>query len=150
MSYNNGKNNPRYSHGLSNTPTYKTWADMMQRCNNPKARAYKYYGARGIKISKRWQTFSNFYKDMGEREEGLTLERVDNNKGYNSKNCKWATMKEQSKNKRAGGHKILTPLIVKKIRAQSSIKTQQQLADEYKISQSTISEIQRSITWKSL
>lgn len=150
MSYNNGKNNPRYTHGLSNTPTYKTWADMMQRCNNPKVRAYKYYGARGIKVSKRWRTFSNFYKDMGERKEGLTLERIDNNKDYNPKNCKWATMKEQSMNKRAGGYKKLTPLIVKKIRAQSSVKTQQQLADEYKISQSTISEIQRSITWKSL
>lgn len=73
---------------------------MKSRCNNPKVRSYADYGERGIKYIKRWEKFSNFLKDMGEAPTGLTLERLDNSRGYSKKNCKWATFKEQNRNRR--------------------------------------------------
>ncbi|KKL61320.1 hypothetical protein LCGC14_2196500 [marine sediment metagenome] len=80
--------------------TYMTWAGMMQRCYNLKDKSYPRYGGRNIKVCARWFEFENFLEDMGEKPEGLTLERVDNSKGYTPDNCKWATIIEQANNKR--------------------------------------------------
>jgi hypothetical protein len=74
---------------------------MRERCTNEKHTAYSRYGARGITVCKRWQKFENFLTDMGPRPEGMTLERIDNNKGYSPKNCVWATPAQQSLNTRA-------------------------------------------------
>lgn len=73
---------------------------MRQRCNNPNSKVYVHYGGRGIKVCKRWQRFENFHQDMGDVPLGLTLERVDNNKGYSAGNCVWATQQDQVRNKR--------------------------------------------------
>ena len=88
-------------HGMSGTSIYKSWASMKDRCLNKKCKEYKYYGSRKITICDRWlESFENFYKDMGDRPKGKTLDRRDNNDNYCKKNCRWATAKTQARNKR--------------------------------------------------
>jgi hypothetical protein len=100
------KNGPK-THGLSYTNTFISWKAMRQRCRNPRQRDYKYYGGRGITVCKRWETFENFYEDMGDRPEGYTLDRIDNNGNYEPSNCKWSTAYEQQNNR---SNNILTKL----------------------------------------
>ena len=86
--------------GLINSKSYQTWASMKQRCNNPNNKHYKDYGGRGIGICKEWVQFINFYKDMGEPLDSMSLDRIDNNKGYFKDNCRWATNIIQGRNQR--------------------------------------------------
>lgn len=88
------------THGKTDTPTYYTWSAMIQRCGNPKNPSYCWYGARGIKVCRRWLKFENFLADMGEKPSGTSIDRVNNNKGYSPGNCRWATPKEQTNNQR--------------------------------------------------
>lgn len=81
--------------------TLAVWNAMIARCTNPLSAAYKDYGGRGIKVGMRWRKYENFLADMGPAPDGLTLERINNSKGYNPKNCIWATIKVQAINKRS-------------------------------------------------
>lgn len=96
-----------YKHGMRNTRFYTIWHGMMLRCLTPNSSSYKNYGAKGIKICKRWQTFINFRDDMYERylehckefgEKQTTIDRINNKKGYLKDNCRWATWKLQKEN----------------------------------------------------
>jgi hypothetical protein len=82
------------------TPTYSSWIQMRQRCLNPRHKNYADYGGRGIAIDPRWNSFANFLADMGEKPAGLTLERLRVNDGYGPSNCRWATRRDQSRNRR--------------------------------------------------
>lgn len=96
-------------HGVWGCGAYRTWHCMMQRCTNPKHKRYSYYGGRGIAICSEWrEDFRNFYRDMGDRPEGLTLDRIDADKGYYKENCKWATLSEQNYNTRRSINKMLS------------------------------------------
>ena len=91
------------THGASYSYTYKSYRNMLKRCNQPTFVNYHNYGGRGIKVTARWMGvdgFKNFLEDMGERPQGLTLDRKDTNGNYESDNCKWSTMKEQQNNRR--------------------------------------------------
>ena len=91
----------RTDHGMSQTPTYRSWSQMIRRCHNPIHHQYANYGARGVEVCPRWRkSFRNFLKDMGERLPGTTIDRINGRKGYFPKNCRWATPLEQSNNAR--------------------------------------------------
>ena len=95
---NDGQNNGRYSHGMVDTPTYKSWLKMKGRCNNASENKWHLYGGKGISYDPRWEKFENFLADMGERPEGKTLDRREGALGYNKSNCRWATPLEQGQN----------------------------------------------------
>lgn len=82
------------------TTTYRTWISMRQRCNNPRDNGYKFYGRRGIRICKRWDSYENFLSDMGERPAGTSLDRINNDGNYEPSNCRWATPLIQNLNSR--------------------------------------------------
>lgn len=88
-------------HGMYHAPGYRTWQNMLQRCNNPKNSEYKNYLGRGIKVCSEWHDFAKFFADMGPLPQGMSLDRIDNNGDYCKVNCRWATTKEQSRNKRS-------------------------------------------------
>lgn len=87
--------------GRKQSSTYKTWRDMLKRCYTPSTSGFHWYGGRGIAVCGRWFVFANFLADMGERPPGLTIDRKDNDRGYDKQNCRWRTPKEQSRNTRA-------------------------------------------------
>jgi len=91
----------KHGYGSSANPTYMSWQAMKARCSNTNTSYYKDYGGRGIAVCAEWSNdFGQFLKDMGERPEGRTLDRIDNDKGYEPGNCRWATNLEQAHNKR--------------------------------------------------
>ena len=89
------------THGMSRTPTYQAWKAILSRCNNSNDPNWDNYGGRGVGVCSEWMVFENFYQDMGKQPKGLTIDRIDNNKGYCKNNCKWSTSKEQNNNMRS-------------------------------------------------
>lgn len=90
-------------HGFAGTGTYKSWHSMIQRCSKVSKDGYKRYGGAGITVCERWARsdgFKNFLKDMGDRPENATLDRINPSGGYGPENCRWATRSAQSHNKR--------------------------------------------------
>lgn len=89
-------------HNAINTREYITWTNIKARCTNPNNSAYHNYGVRGITVCNRWlDSFENFYEDMGNCPKGFSIERINNDEGYNKSNCIWASSKTQSMNRRS-------------------------------------------------
>jgi hypothetical protein len=91
---------PNFKHGGWNKASYNTWRAMMRRCNNPRDKDYKRYGAVGIKVCSRWHDYVSFAKDMGEPVGNQTLDRIDPYGDYTPENCRWASLPVQVRNTR--------------------------------------------------
>lgn len=89
------------SHGMTRTPIYAIWHSMMQRCYDPNSHAYSRYGGRGIIVAEAWHDFEAFYQDMGDKPQGKSLERLNNDGHYSADNVIWADWKQQANNRRS-------------------------------------------------
>ena len=86
--------------GRGQASIYKIWSNMLQRCGNPNNTRYADYGGRGITVCERWKTFENFFADVGDRPSNLTLDRIDNDRGYQPDNVRWVTRADNNRNSR--------------------------------------------------
>lgn len=117
-------------HNMCEHELYPTWNNMMQRCNNPKHIAYERYGGAGIKVCDEWKDITAFINWANESgyDRSLTLDRIDNAKGYSPENCKWSTKSEQAINRRTS----------KMYEYKNEIMTLNQWSRKLKIPQSTL------------
>lgn len=91
------ENKGNYRHGMYGTQTYKSWSEMKFRCKNPHHSRTDCYV--GVTYCEEWEKFENFFKDMGIRPEGTTLDRIDPRGNYEPSNCRWADYHTQAINK---------------------------------------------------
>jgi hypothetical protein len=96
-----GPLNPKWRGGMTKHPLYDTYLDMIGRCHRPSHARFADYGGRGISVCTAWRAdFWRFVADMGERPSGLSLDRIDNDGGYEPSNVRWATRSQQMRNRR--------------------------------------------------
>lgn len=110
-------------HGMYGTPTYKSWAEMKYRCGNPNRNAYK-----NVTYCKEWEDFRNFFRDMGERPKGTSLDRINPHGNYEPSNCRWADAITQENNRTNN----------RKFEYNGEILTLPQIARKYNISRSNL------------
>ena len=134
-------------HGMTGTKTWWSWHFMKQRVLNPSNRDYHRYKDRHI--DPKWMVFANFYADMGERPEGMSLDRIDNKGGYCKENCRWATAKQQAASRNMGNYrKRLSADSVKEIKSLIGVETLRNISQKYGVHQCTIIDIKYGRTWK--
>lgn len=94
------------THGMSHSPTWRSWASMKARCTNPLSKSWQWYGGRGVTVCAGWLvSFDMFLADMGVRPDGTTLDRIDSDGNYEPANCRWATRQQQSENQARRGQR---------------------------------------------
>jgi predicted XRE-type DNA-binding protein len=121
---------------------------MIRRCHSPSHHAFKDYGARGITVCDKWKNFEGFIEDMGFQPEGLSIERINNDLGYSKENCRWATVTEQARNRRAT--KLDEDKVMQiKILLKTGV-SQNKIASQFSVSRSNIGHIAQGTTWRQL
>lgn len=124
----------RITHGMSGTGAWHSWRDMMKRCYAKKSCHYRHYGGRGIVVCKEWHSFEGFHAAMGDRPDGMSIERHEVEGNYEPGNCSWIPISDQGNNKRnsifveVGGEKMCLSLACKRLglsysRTRDRIKT---------------------------
>lgn len=130
------------------TPEYRAWQALRNRCLNPKAVDWSYYGGRGITVSKRWNRYENFLVDMGRRPGPLyTLDRRNGDGPYSKQNCRWATRAEQAQNRKYAWVKFKTARKVRKLYATGKYR-QVDIGNMLGMTQAHVSQIVRGVNWK--
>lgn len=132
-------------HGKRHSKVYRTWCHIKGRCLNPSDSNYKDYGGRGITISDEWRdSFIAFYDNMGDPPTSRhTIERIDNNKGYQNGNCRWATYEENNQNRRS------TKLTAEKVaEIKASNLSGAEAAEKYGVSYSQVQRIRSGKRWR--
>lgn len=132
--------------GRKYSPTYHSWQAMLARCRYPDRDVEKKHIGRGIVVCERWQDFNNFLVDLGERPLGTTLDRIDNNKGYEPGNCRWATSVEQARNRR--NKRLTYEQALSIARRMLAGDRAVDVAKDFGISESLPREIHKRRTWK--
>lgn len=137
------------THKLSKTTAYRSWLGMIYRCTKPSRSDWDRYGGRGITVCDRWISVENFYEDMGDPPEGMTLDRIDNDGNYEPSNCRWATIAEQNVNKRSSRITIDQVLSIRERLARGE-RTFQIWRDYPDIPKSVIYDVCNGRTWRHL
>lgn len=141
-------NSLRHGHARhgSQSPTWISWQSMLARCRYPDRDKTAKHINRGISIYDRWQSFDSFLADMGERPDGTTLDRIDNDGNYVPGNCRWATATEQARNRRNA--RLTFESAVEVAYARLTGEPCKSIATRFGISESLPREIVRGRTWK--
>ncbi len=145
-----GPSHPKWKNrqAIRYTPLYRLWLSIRNRCNNPDASDYQYYGGRGITVCPRWDVYELFAADVGPHPgNGLTIDRIDVNKHYEPGNVRWATRKMQARNRnycKLDANKVSQMLALYK----SGRTTQKKLATQFGVTQSMVSRVIRGATWQ--
>ena len=129
------------------SPTHRSWMSMRTRCLCKTANNYAPYGGRGIQICQRWlDSYESFLADMGERPSGTTLDRIDNSKGYEPGNCRWATVTQQNRNK---SNVKLTPMLARAIRMMHELGYSQSFVGRrFGVARSLVCQIKQGKVWR--
>jgi hypothetical protein len=137
---------PNSTHGHATggktSKIYYTWRTMLARCHTPTSGAFADYGGRGIIVCDRWHTFKNFLADMKEPLPGLSLERMDTNGNYEPANCRWATNKDQQRNKRNSKLTIEKAALIR-----LDTRSLPEIAKTYGVSQSMVRLVKQEKRW---
>lgn len=105
------------THGMYGTRVYKSWANMIQRCTNKNISNYHKYGGQGITVCDKWRKFENFYADMGDRPEKMSLDRIDPFGNYEPDNCRWASTTTQRRNQKKPATKYSIAQKIRELRS---------------------------------
>lgn len=139
----------------SRHPLYVTWAAMKQRCHNPEARGYQWYGKKGIVVCQRWaHSFADFVRDMGPRPDATTLDRIDSDGNYEPDNCRWGTRAQQQATQRIRrgsehGRAKLDEVHLRRVRwLASQGVSYRAIAREFGLDHKTVSQAVRLETWR--
>lgn len=129
----------------SRSPTYNSWRAMIQRCRDPNNWQYPDYGGRGIRVCDEWLRFEGFLADMGERPAARFIERIDNERGYEPGNCRWASRTDQNRNRR--NTKLSEETVVEIRRRRATGEVLRTIAADFGVSMAMVSYVARGEAW---
>ncbi len=144
-------NNLQHGHAMKgdrSSVTYYAWVNMRNRCERPTTPYYHRYGGRGIRVCERWGTFANFLADTGEKPPGMTLDRIDNDRGYEPGNVRWATPAEQAQKRRTSA--ITAEQVIEVRRRVANGEPQATVARHIGVSTNVVNSVVKRKTWSNI